>query len=115
MKDRCILVDNSMKNKKAKLIARLTPELVVLRARIDIKQEELAEKIGVSRQTYSAIECYKREMSWNTFLSLFLFYEHNPVTLVALKEMDGLYDEVSALLSHQSERQLMQYRNSREK
>lgn len=106
---------NGLKKQKSNLIAKLTPELVVLRTRIDIKQEELAERIGISRQTYSAIECFKREMSWSTFLSLFLFFEHNPITLAELKQMNGLYDEVTAFLKHQSERQQMQYRSITDK
>ena len=57
---------------REELINVLTDELPVLRAKIGISQSELSNIIGVSRQTYSAIETKKRDMSWNVFLSLIL-------------------------------------------
>ena len=51
---------------KEKYISALTPELVVLRTKAEISQEELAELIGISRQTYGAIERKVRQMSWST-------------------------------------------------
>ena len=65
---------------REELIKVLTEELPVLRAKIGISQSELSNIIGVSRQTYSAIETKKRDMSWNVFLSLILFFEHNEKT-----------------------------------
>ena len=65
------------KEEKKKLITMLAPELVVLRAKAGISQEELSDLIGVSRQTYSAIERGAKQMSWSTFLSLILFYDCN--------------------------------------
>ena len=65
---------------REKLMQVLTEELPVLRAKIGISQGDLSNIIGVSRQTYSAIETKKRKMSWNTFLSLVLFFEHNEKT-----------------------------------
>lgn len=61
-------------------IAMLTPHLAILRAQAEVSQEELANLIGISRQTYSAIERKNRQMSWNTYLSLVLFYDHNQKT-----------------------------------
>ena len=65
---------------KKELIAAITPELVPLRSKAGISQGELANLIGVSRQTYGAIERGDREMSWNTYLSLVLFYDYNKKT-----------------------------------
>lgn len=65
---------------KEKLIEILTDELPVLRAKIGISQDEISNIIGISRQTYSAIETKKRKMSWNTFLSLILFFGYNDKT-----------------------------------
>lgn len=53
-------------NEKDRLIVALTPELATLRTKAEISQEELAELIGVSRQTYGALERGARKMSWNT-------------------------------------------------
>lgn len=65
---------------KDKLIDILTDELPSLRAKIGLSQEELSGIIGISRQTYSAIETKKRTMSWSTFMSLILLYGYNEKT-----------------------------------
>ena len=65
---------------KDKLIDILTDELPSLRAKIGLSQEELSGIIGISRQTYSAIETKKRKMSWSTFMSLILLYGYNEKT-----------------------------------
>lgn len=48
---------------KDKLIEILTDELPVLRAKIGISQGDISNIIGISRQTYNAIETKKRKMS----------------------------------------------------
>ena len=65
--------DKELSCKKSELIEELKSVLPILRAAISISQGELAEYIGVSRQTYCALEQGKRDISWNTFLSLFCF------------------------------------------
>ena len=55
------------------IIELLRKELPVLRAKARVSQGEIAEKIGISRQTYSSIETGKREMSWTTFLALIAY------------------------------------------
>lgn len=72
---------------KDEFIATLTPNLPVLRAKADISQEELANLLGISRQTYSAIERKLRRMSWNTYLSLILFFDHNQNTHKMLRTL----------------------------
>lgn len=106
---------------KANFIAMLTPHLAILRTQADISQEELANLIGVSRQTYSAVERKIRKMSWNTYLSLTFFYDHNRKTHKMLRQLsvfpqeliirfnDGVdYSgyEISSLLGNQSEEML---------
>lgn len=65
---------------KDKFIASLTPNLPALRVLAEISQEELSNLLGISRQTYSAIERKIRKMSWSTYLSLILFFDHNKKT-----------------------------------
>lgn len=48
---------------KYALIEKLTPELPLLRAKAEISQEEIANIIGTSRQTYGTIERKARKMS----------------------------------------------------
>lgn len=47
-------------NGRKSLIKVLTHELPVLRARLGASQADIAEKIGVSRQTYNSIETGKK-------------------------------------------------------
>lgn len=65
---------------KDKLIRNMTENLHMLRTRLGLTQEELADKIGVSRSTVLAIENKKRDMTWNTFLSLVLLFTENEAT-----------------------------------
>lgn len=55
---------------KQKLIENFRNELPVLRARARVSQETLAEKIGISRQSYNNFETGKKEMTWTKFFSI---------------------------------------------
>ena len=39
-----------------------------------VSQDELANIVGITRQTYSQLETKKRKMSWSIFLSLILIF-----------------------------------------
>lgn len=69
-------------------IGRLSAELSVLRASVDASQEEVANIIGISRQTYNAIECGKRKMTWNTYMALILFFDYNPESHNTIRQLD---------------------------
>ena len=84
---------------RAELMEVLTDELPVLRAKIGISQKELSNIIGVSRQTYSAIESKKRSMSWNVFLSLILFFEHNEKTREMLSGIGAFPSSLEQMLN----------------
>lgn len=72
---------------KDAFISILTPNLPALRTQADISQEELSNLLGISRQTYSAIERKLRKMSWNTYLALILFFDHNKKTHMMLRSL----------------------------
>ena len=91
---------NELKNR---LIEALRNDLPVLRARVGLSQEAIADKIGISRQTYSSIETGKREMAWTTFLALAAFFQNNEQTLPMLKQIEGLLEGVEKILHDQSE------------
>ncbi len=63
-----------------KYIKLMSENLSVLRAKINLSQEELADVLGVTRQTISAIENEQRNMSWPIFLSLILIFLKNKET-----------------------------------
>ena len=81
---------------KDNFIAALTPNLTVLRTKAEISQEEIANLIGVSRQTYSAVERKVRRMSWSTFLSLILFYDNNKRTHELIRQLSAFPQELIA-------------------
>ncbi|OUP60874.1 hypothetical protein B5F15_01270 [Butyricicoccus pullicaecorum] len=89
------------------LIKKLTNNLPILRAKLQISQEELASIIGISRQTYSSIETMKRKMSWSTFLTLVLFFGCNEGTATMLDGMGILSSELNDLLSTNNRRELL--------
>lgn len=72
------------------LIDLLTSELIVLRAKIGISQDELSRRIGISRQTYSLLEGKKQKMTWVTFMALLAFFENNEGTK-SLMETIGFF------------------------
>ena len=82
---------------KNELIDLLTNELETLRTKADISQNTLAELIGVSRQTYGDIERKKRRMTWNTYLSMILFFDYNKKTHQMIRDVGvfpyGLFGE----------------------
>ena len=79
---------------KDELIKNMTENLPVLRAKLGITQEDLAEKIGISRSTIVSIENKNREMTWNTFLSLILVFTKNEDTNKLLNVMEIYTDEL---------------------
>ena len=81
------------------LIELLRSELPVLRTKAKVSQEEIAIKIGVSRQTFSSIETGKREMSWTVFLALIAFFQNTDSTRQMLDNLEGLSDGLEKQLS----------------
>lgn len=79
---------------KCDLIDKLTEELLILRTKAEISQEEIANIIGTSRQTYGAIERKARKMSWNTYLSLIWFFDYNRLTHKMIRNMDAFPHEL---------------------
>lgn len=77
-----------------KLIADLTAELAALRAKAEISQGDLSTLLGISRQTYSALECGAKIMSWSTYLSLILYYDYNVKTHQMLRNISVFPDEL---------------------
>ena len=84
---------------KKTLIDNLTKNLPVFRAKLGINQAELAEKIGIARQTLTAIESGKRDMTWVTFVALTLLFLQNNETKALLPVMDVYTDDLKQFFS----------------
>ena len=74
---------------KDEFIEALTPQLSLLRAKADVSQEQIANLVGISRQTYGALERKARKMSWKTYLSLILFYDYNKKTHKIIRKLSA--------------------------
>lgn len=85
------------------IVELLRKELPVLRAKVRISQEDIAEKIGISRQTYSSIETGKREMSWTTFLALIAYFQNNESTKKMIGEINGLSEGIEMIMESSDE------------
>ena len=84
------------------LIERMTDNLPVLRKKLRLSQEELAELIGSSRYTIVSIETRKRKMTWNTFLSLILLFDKNDETAILLRALDIYTRELDSMIIQKS-------------
>jgi len=62
---------------KEQLAGILTDELRVLRAKLCISQQDLAIRIGISRQTMGLIETKKQPMTWSHFMALLMLFMSN--------------------------------------
>ena len=83
---------------KVRYIETLSENLPVFRAKLSYTQQDLGDRIGVSRSTIALIENRKREMTWNTFLSLMYLFTHNESTNQLLTVFGILTEELDALL-----------------
>ena len=80
------------------LIERMYTNLKILRTKLNLSQEELAQKLGISRYTVIQIENGQRKMTWNTFLALVLIFIKNPETDELLSFYDIYTDELNDML-----------------
>jgi len=62
---------------KLSLCRTMASNLSTLREKARLTQDELADKLGLSRQTISAIENEKRDMQWSTFTVLIMYFAAN--------------------------------------
>jgi len=88
------------------LIDRMVDNLPVLRRKLKLSQEALAQIIGSSRYTVMLIETKKRKLTWNTFLSLVLLFDKNEDTAVLLRALGIYTDELDAYFKRDGEIQM---------
>lgn len=85
-------------DEKQAMIQKLVDELPVLRAKLDLSQEELGERIGLSRQMVVAIENRRRPMTWNTYLAVMMVFLHNRSTAQLIRTLGVYTDELRQFL-----------------
>lgn len=68
----------------------MVENLPTLRARLGLSQAELANLLGVTRQTLSAVESGARELTWGNFISLLYVFTQNEETIPLLETL-GIY------------------------
>ena len=83
---------------KEKFAEKMAENLMVLRTKLRFKQSELAEKVGLSRQTLLEIEKGKRTMQWNTFLSLLSVFREDSSTNGLLEHFEIYTPELGRYL-----------------
>lgn len=83
---------------KKQLCKNMANNLPSLRAQMDLSQDELADRLGLSRQTISAIENGKRAMQWRTYTVIALFFSNDNEIRKLMLAMEILNTEVEKTL-----------------
>ena len=85
-------------NKKA-LLELMAQNLAVFRTKLGVSQEDIAIRVGVTRQTISAFESGQRELTWSIFLSLILLFHRNQEARKLLTAFEIYTPELEEFLS----------------
>ena len=81
------------------LMKNMCNNLAVFRTKLNVSQEDLADRLGITRQSISAFEGGHRKLTWSVFLALVLIFFKNQETkrlLVALEIYTQELDEFLA-------------------
>lgn len=84
---------------RKKYTEAMARNLPTLRAKLGLSQTQLADCIGVTRQTISSIENQSRELSWTNFLSLLFLFSQNQETMKLLPVLDIYTPELEQVFS----------------
>lgn len=87
--------NNNVELVREKVTANMADNLAMLRTKLGLTQEQLANLIGVSRHTIMQVENKKIKLSWNTFLSLLLIFIKNPETDKLLNILEIYTEELN--------------------
>ena len=94
-------LSNERKQELCKIMASNLP---VFRAKANnMSQAELADRLGFTRQTISAVENKQRDMQWSTFSSIVLFFSKDTEVAHLMTVMGVLDDDVIKTLNLQKD------------
>jgi DNA-binding XRE family transcriptional regulator len=91
--------DHLSNERKQELCRLMASNLPTLRTKANISQGELADRLGFSRQTISAVENGKREMQWNVFSAVVPLFSKNIEIYQLMVVMGIINDDVEKILS----------------
>lgn len=74
-------------SKKIELSCLIADNLPVFRAKLGITQQELADRIGITRNTLTTFERKKKKLSWCYFVSLYLIFSMNQETKLLMDSL----------------------------
>ena len=96
----------TMMNNQELLVERMADNLPVLRKKLKLSQEELANIIGSSRYTVMLYETKKRKMPWNIFLALCFLFDKNEESAPVLKALEIYTEELDSFVKHEETQEL---------
>jgi len=70
--------------------------LPAMRHTLNVTQKELAERVGLTRQTIISFETRQRPLPWHTYLALVLYFQQYDISRDFMNKL-GLFD--SSLLT----------------
>jgi len=88
---------------KNNLMNLMAKNLAVFRTKLGASQEDVAIRLGLTRQTISALESGQREMTWSVFLALVLLFFRNQETKRMLVAFEIYTPELDAFLAISNE------------
>jgi len=71
-------------------VQAMAENLPMLRARLGLTQEELGNRIGLTRQSVNAMESGGRQITWGSYLSFLFVFQQNETTRLLLPLL-GIY------------------------
>ena len=91
------------KEKRERLCETMAGCLPMLRVRLGLSQEDLAQRIEMTRQTISAFESNQRKIPWSVFLAFLMLFTGHPTTRKLLEAMDIYTPELESFLKMSEE------------
>lgn len=89
------MADNKQRDE---LVEKLISNLPAIRAKMKISQAELAESVGIGRQTMISIENRNSKMRWDTFLAMMLVISKDASAAELLSLLGLSLDDLSIII-----------------